>query len=63
MLLTDGYKLDHRRQYPKGTQYVYSTWIPRSNKYLPEAPGAVVFGLQYLIKEYFIDYFNKNFFD
>ena len=41
MLLTDGYKLDHRRQYPKGTQYVYSTWIPRSNKYLPEAPGPV----------------------
>lgn len=39
MLLTDGYKLDHRRQYHKGTQYVYSTWIPRSNKYLSEAPG------------------------
>ena len=23
-LLTDGYKLDHRRQYPEGTEYVYS---------------------------------------
>ena len=24
ILLTDGYKLDHRRQYPEGTEYVYS---------------------------------------
>lgn len=22
ILLTDGYKLDHRRQYPEGTEYV-----------------------------------------
>lgn len=26
ILLTDGYKLDHRRQYPEGTEYVYSNW-------------------------------------
>ena len=63
MLLTDGYKLDHRRQYPKGTEYVYSNWTPRSNDYLPQAKdGAVVFGIQYFIKKYLIDYFNKNFF-
>lgn len=37
ILLTDGYKLDHRRQYPEGTEYVYSNWTPRSNKYFPEA--------------------------
>lgn len=61
--LTDGYKLDHRRQYPEGTEYVYSTWIPRSNNYLPEAKGTVVFGIQYLIKEYFIKYFNEHFFN
>lgn len=30
ILLTDGYKLDHRRQYPEGTEYVYSNWTPRS---------------------------------
>jgi hypothetical protein len=24
LLLTDEYKLDHRRQYPKGTEFVYS---------------------------------------
>lgn len=63
MLLTDGYKLDHRRQYPKGTEYVYSNWTPRSNVYFPEAKdGAVVFGIQYFIKKYLIKYFNDNFF-
>ena len=63
MLLTDGYKLDHRRQYPKGTEYVYSNWTPRSNAYFPQAKdGAVVFGIQYFIKKYLIKYFNDNFF-
>lgn len=63
MLLTDGYKLDHRRQYPKGTEYVYSNWTPRSNEYFPQASdGAVVFGIQYFIKKYLIEYFNDNFF-
>ena len=56
ILLTDGYKLDHRRQYPSGTEYVYSNWTPRSNQYFPEASeGVVVFGIQYLIKKYLID--------
>lgn len=46
--MTDGYKLDHRRQYPEGTEYVYSNWTPRSCHYYPEASeGAVVFGIQY----------------
>lgn len=63
MLLTDGYKLDHRRQYPKGTEYVYSNWTPRSCEYFPEAKeGAVVFGIQYFIKKYLIEAFNKDFF-
>lgn len=61
--LTDGYKLDHRRQYPKGTEYVYSNWTPRSNEYFPQAKdGCVVFGIQYFIKKYLIEYFNDNFF-
>lgn len=37
ILLTDGYKLDHRRQYPENTEYVYSNWTPRSCHYYPEA--------------------------
>lgn len=64
ILLTDGYKLDHRRQYPEGTEKVYSNWTPRSCQYYPEAyEGTVVFGIQYLIKKYFIEEFQKNFFD
>ena len=64
ILLTDGYKLDHRRQYPEGTEFVYSNWTPRSCQYFPEAhEGAVVFGIQYFIKEYLLDKFNKNFFN
>lgn len=63
-LLTDGYKLDHRRQYPAGTEYVYSNWTPRSNEYLKEAEdGAVVFGIQYFIKKYLIENFNRHFFN
>lgn len=47
ILLTDGYKLDHRRQYPENTEYVYSNWTPRSCHYYPEATeGAVVFGME-----------------
>lgn len=63
ILLTDGYKLDHRRQYPHGTEKVYSNWTPRSCNYFPEATeGAVVFGIQYFIKEYLIKRVNEEFF-
>ena len=59
---TDGYKLGHHRMYPEGTQMVYSNWTPRSNKYFPEATeGSVVFGIQYFIKKYLIEEFNKWF--
>lgn len=64
ILLTDGYKLDHRRQYPKGTQFVYSNWTPRSCAYYPEAEeGVVVFGIQYFIREYLIEKIQKSFFE
>lgn len=63
ILLTDGYKLDHRRQYPEGTEFVYATFIPRTNQWYSEAfEGTVVFGIQYFIKKYLIEEFNKNFF-
>lgn len=64
ILLTDGYKLGHRRQYPEGTEYVYSNWTPRSCHYYPEAEeGAVVFGIQYFIKEYLMKQFQEDFFN
>ena len=59
---TDGYKLGHHRMYPEGTQMVYSNWTPRSNRYFPEATeGSVVFGIQYFVKKYLIEEFNKWF--
>ena len=64
ILLTDGYKINHHRMYPEGIEMVYSNITPRSNKFFPEAKeGMVVFGLQYLVKEYLIKRFNEGFFN
>lgn len=62
MFLIDGYKTDHRRQYPKGTEYVYSNLTPRSSR-VSGVNSVVFFGLQYFIKEYLIERFNKEFFE
>lgn len=61
LLLCDFYKLAHRVQYPKGTEYVYSTWIPRSSR-IENVKKVVSFGIQSFVKEYAIDYFNVMFF-
>jgi len=63
MLLCDCYKLFHRELYPDNTEIISSMWIPRSNKYLPEAKEVVVFGHQFFVKEFLIDYFNEMFFN
>ena len=60
-LLCDFYKVSHREQYPKGTEYVYSTWTPRTSR-IKGIDKVVAFGFQGFIKEYLIDYFNENFF-
>lgn len=61
MLNTDGYKLDHRRQYPEGTEFVYSNWTPRGSRV--KGVNEVIFlGLQYAIKERLEKDFNENFF-
>jgi nicotinamide phosphoribosyltransferase len=62
MLLTDMYKIDHRRQYPAGTEYVYSNFTPRGSR-MPDVNEMVFFGLQYFCKKYLIDYFNEHFFE
>lgn len=59
--LSDGYKVDHRRQYPTGTELVYSNWTPRKSR-LENVDSVVFFGLQYFIKKYLIDDYNQNFF-
>ncbi|QNR85623.1 nicotinate phosphoribosyltransferase [Pedobacter riviphilus] len=61
LLLTDGYKVDHRRQYPENTTLVYSNWTPRKSR-LENVDYVVLFGLQYFIKKYIIEDFNQNFF-
>lgn len=62
LFLTDGYKLDHRRQYPDQTTLVYSNWTPRKSR-LKGIDKVVFFGLQYCIQKYLIEDFNNNFFN
>lgn len=52
---TDGYKLDHRRQYPAGTTRVYSNYTNRSNKHMPMIHDVVHFGLQAFLQRYLMD--------
>lgn len=61
LLLTDGYKVDHRRQYPENTSLVYSNWTPRKSR-IEGVEHVTFFGLQYFIKKYIIDDFEKYFF-
>lgn len=62
LLYTDGYKVDHRRQYPNKTTLVYSNWTPRKSR-IKGIDEVIFFGLQYFIKKYMLDDFQKNFFD
>lgn len=50
----DGYKLDHRRQYPPGTETVYSNWTARSSR-IPGQDEVVFFGLQYFLRKYLME--------
>ena len=61
LLLTDGYKVDHRRQYPENTTLVYSNWTPRKSR-IEGIEHVVFFGLQYFIKKYILEEFEQNFF-
>jgi len=65
---TDFYKTGHYAQYPEKTEFVYSNFTCRSDRYLTRAVvnsldhKVVMFGLQYVIKSLLIDIWNKNFF-
>lgn len=59
--LKDFYKTDHRRQYPVGTEMVYSNLTPRGSR-IPGIDAVVVFGFQYFVKEYLINKYNEDFF-
>ena len=59
--LTDGYKVDHRRQYPQGTQYVYSNFTARSTR-VGGADSVIFFGLQYFLMTYLQELATRTFF-
>lgn len=48
LLLTDSYKVSHHRQYPPGTETIYSYFESRGGVF----PEIVFFGLQYYLKKY-----------
>lgn len=50
LLATDAYKLDHRRQYPKGTEFVYSNLTARGTR-IPGINDTVFFGLQAYLRQ------------
>lgn len=58
----DGYKVDHRRQYPEGTELIVSNLTCRGTR-RPNTDKVVFFGLQYFIKEYLIREWMDNFFN
>jgi nicotinamide phosphoribosyltransferase len=60
IMATDGYKLDHRRQYPEGTQYVYSNWTARGSR-IAGVDKVVFVGLQYAIKKHLMEDFEAFF--
>lgn len=62
ILFTDGYKLDHRRQYPPGTQGVYSNLTARSSRDR-RYKATVVFGIQGFLEEYCHHTFQQDFFN
>jgi nicotinamide phosphoribosyltransferase len=58
----DGYKADHRSQYPKGTTKVYSNFTPRISR-VPGVNAVVVFGIQYFVDDFLVRRFNQSFFN
>ena len=62
VLLKDGYKADHRRQYPSDSQLVYSNLTPRQSR-VPGVGAVVGFGMQYFVEEYLIRQFRERFFN
>lgn len=62
LFLTDGYKIGHVFQYPKGTGLIYSNWTPRGSR-IDGINKVVVLGAQYFVKKFLIEAFNKHFFE
>lgn len=61
LFLTDYYKTTHHMMTPDKTELIYSNLTPRGSR-IKDVDHMVFFGLQYFIKEYLIEKFNKDFF-
>ena len=57
----DGYKCDHRRQYPENSLLVYSNMTARGSR-VKGLDKVIFFGLQAFIKEHLIKEWNEEFF-
>lgn len=57
----DGYKVDHRRQYPDNTEVVFSNLTARTTR-REYTNDLVFFGLQYFIKSFLISCWEEDFF-
>lgn len=56
-LLSDSYKYSHHKQTPEGTDYIYSYFESREGATFP---GTVWFGLQMILKDYFMTPISKE---
>src|SRR3989344_7071684 len=57
----DFYKADHRSQYPRGTEVVFSNWTARKSR-IPGIQSTIHFGLQYYVKEHLQHRWDETFF-
>jgi len=62
ILQKDGYKADHRRQYPKNTIKVYTNFTPRKSR-VKGSQHVLNFGLTGFIKTFLLHDFKTTFFD
>jgi nicotinamide phosphoribosyltransferase len=58
---TDFYKVDHRSQYPAGTEMVFSNWTARKSRILG-IDKVILFGLQAYILNHLIRQWDEDFF-
>ena len=62
LLLVDFYKTQHHRMMPEGFTKLYSNFTPRKSR-IAGIDEVVVFGIQHFILEYLIKRFNNDFFN
>jgi nicotinamide phosphoribosyltransferase len=61
LIQCDFYKQSHYKMYPDGLQKLYSNFTPRKSR-IDGVKEVVVFGIQYFIKEYLVNQWNRDFF-